>query len=181
VTWRTTVNWTEFLTSEIETTYRTTGKLMDSVDPRTLGWKPQSGNNWMTLGQLLKHISNACGSGCKGFVAGDWGLPAGKTWEDLSPEESLPPAEQLPAVGSIEEAKKLLSEDKALALQMIEEAGEDSLAHMETGTPWAPTTRLVLGRQLLQMIQHLDRHKSQLFYYLKLQGKPVNTVDLWGV
>jgi len=30
------------------------------------------------------------------------------------------------------------------------------------------------------MIQHLDRHKVQLFYYLKLQGKPVNTADLWG-
>jgi hypothetical protein len=30
------------------------------------------------------------------------------------------------------------------------------------------------------MIQHLERHEGQLFYYLKLQGKPVNTVDLWG-
>jgi hypothetical protein len=30
------------------------------------------------------------------------------------------------------------------------------------------------------MTQHLERHKSQLFYYLKLQGKKVNTVDLWG-
>ena len=39
---------------------------------------------------------------------------------------------------------------------------------------------MVLGRQLLQMVQHLDRHKSQLFYYLKLQGKPVTTAELWG-
>jgi len=30
------------------------------------------------------------------------------------------------------------------------------------------------------MVQHLDRHKSQLFYYLKLQGVPMGTADLWG-
>lgn len=30
------------------------------------------------------------------------------------------------------------------------------------------------------MVQHLDRHNSQLFYYLKLQGKHVDTSDLWG-
>ncbi len=30
------------------------------------------------------------------------------------------------------------------------------------------------------MIEHLKQHKGQLFYYLKLQGKPVNTSDLWG-
>jgi hypothetical protein len=31
------------------------------------------------------------------------------------------------------------------------------------------------------MVTHLDVHKSQLFYYLKLQGKPVNTAHLWGM
>jgi len=38
---------------------------------------------------------------------------------------------------------------------------------------------MVLGLRLLQMIEHLKMHKSQLFYYLKLQGLPVNTMDLW--
>ncbi len=38
-----------------------------------------------------------------------------------------------------------------------------------------------LGFQLHQMVRHLDEHKAQLFYYLKLQGKPVNTGDLWGM
>jgi uncharacterized damage-inducible protein DinB len=41
-------------------------------------------------------------------------------------------------------------------------------------------TTLALGQHLLHMIQHLDRHKAQLFYYLKLQGQKVNTADLWG-
>ena len=62
--------------------------------------------NWMTVGQLIKHISNACGPGCKGFVSGDWGIPAGKTFADLSPEENLPPAEKLPIVESIGEANR---------------------------------------------------------------------------
>ncbi len=174
------MNWTQLLKNEIETTYATTARLLERVDPDSLAWKPESGGNWMTVGQLLKHIANACGGGCKGFVTGDWGLPAGTKMEDLPPEEMLPPAEKLPAIESVEDAKKLLSEDKAVALQMIDQAGENDLANREIAAPWAPGAPFALGRQLLQMIQHLDRHKSQLFYYLKLQGKPVNTVDLWG-
>jgi uncharacterized damage-inducible protein DinB len=174
------VNWTELLKNEIEITYATTAGLLDRVDPESLEWKPESGDNWMTVGQLLKHITNACGAGCKGFVTGDWGLPAGKKLEDLSAEEMLPPAGKLPAIESVEKAKRLLSEDKNLALQMIDQAGENDLAHREIAAPWAPGAAYVLGRHLLQMVQHLDRHKSQLFYYLKLQGKPVHTEDLWG-
>jgi uncharacterized damage-inducible protein DinB len=33
---------------------------------------------------------------------------------------------------------------------------------------------------MLFMVEHLNQHKGQLFYYLKLQGKPVKTPDLWG-
>ncbi len=174
------MNWTHLLKSEIESTYATTARLLDRVDPDTLDWKPESGCNWMTVGQLLKHITNACGGGCKGFVSGDWGLPAGRKLEDLSPEEMLPPAEKMPSIESVDEAKKLLFEDKTIALQMIDQAGENELANKEIAAPWAPSVEMALGRHLLQMVQHLDRHKSQLFYYLKLQGKPVGTVDLWG-
>jgi uncharacterized damage-inducible protein DinB len=174
------VNWTKLLTSEIESTYATTARLLNKVDPDGLDWKPESGGNWMTVGQLLKHISNACGGACKGFVTGDWGLPAGTKLEDLSPEEMLPPAEKMPSIGSVEEAQKLLLEDKTIALNMIGQAGENDLANKEIAAPWAPGVEYALGRHLLQMVQHLDRHKGQLFYYLKLQGKPVNTADLWG-
>jgi uncharacterized damage-inducible protein DinB len=174
------VNWTQLLKSEIEGAYASTERLLDKVDPKRLDWKPASGSNWMTVGQLLRHLGEACGAGCKGFVTGDWGLPPGVKMEDLPPEESLPPAEKLPAVNNVEEARKLLSEDKALALQMIDQAGEENLANKQVAAPWAPGVETALGRQLLKMIQHLERHKSQLFYYLKLQGKPVNTGDLWG-
>jgi hypothetical protein len=134
----------------------------------------------MTVGQLLKHITNACGAGCRGFVTGNWGLPSGMKMEDLPPDEMLPPAEKLPGIESVAEARKLLSADKAIALQMIDQAGENDLATKEMAAPWAPGSTFALGRHLLQMIQHLDQHKGQLFYYLKLQGKAVNTADLWG-
>lgn len=174
------MNWTELLKTELETAYGTTGLLLDKVDSNRLDWKPPTGCNWMTVGQLIKHISEACGAGCKGFVSGDWGLPPGMQMEDLPPEEQLPPAEKLPAVESVDEAKKLLAKDRALAVQMIDEAGEQELAAKQVAAPWAPGVTMLLGRQLLRMIQHLDRHKSQLFYYLKMQGAPVSTIDLWG-
>ena len=174
------MKWTELLKSEIESAYATTVKLVDKVDSGSLNWKPASGQNWMTMGQLLMHLSSGCGAACKGFVTGDWGLPEGKKMEDLSPEEMLPPAEKLPTIDSVEQAKKLLAEDKAIALQMIDQAGERDLENRKLAAPWAPSDTKPLGQYLLMSIQHLERHKSQLFYYLKLQGKTVNTVDLWG-
>jgi len=174
------MNWTELLTNEIESAYSTTAKLLEKVDPDSFGWKPQSGTNWMTAGQLLRHITDACGAGCKAFVTGEWGLPEGKTWKDLPPEEIIPPAEKMPTIESMKQVRDLLAQDKALALQMVEQAGEEALANEEVAAPWASDTPLALGYQLHQMIQHLERHKSQLFYYLKLQGKPVDTMDLWG-
>jgi uncharacterized damage-inducible protein DinB len=174
------MKWTELLKSEIETSYKTTEKLMDKVDPGSLQWKPATGRNWMTMGQLLMHIANGCGTGCQGFVTGDWGLPEGKKLEDLPPEEMMPPAEKLPTVKSVEEARSLLAEDKALALEMIDRAGEGDLENRKFAAPWEPSNSKPLGQHLLTMIQHIDRHKSQLFYYLKLQGKSVNTMDLWG-
>jgi len=168
------------LKSEIESTYAGAQRLMNRVDPSRLGWKPQSGRNWMTVSQLLKHLTDACGAPFKGLVTGDWGLPEGMKMEDLSPEQMLPPAEKLPGIESVEEAQRLLSQDKALALRMIDQAGEENLANRQVSAPWAPGVTMVLGRYLLQMIQHLDKHKSQLFYYLKLQGEPVNTADLYS-
>ncbi len=51
------MNWTQLLNGEIETAYRSTANLLDKVDPAGLDWKPATGSNWMTVGQLLKHIT----------------------------------------------------------------------------------------------------------------------------
>ncbi|MCW5981156.1 MAG: DinB family protein [Bryobacteraceae bacterium] len=174
------MTWTQLLKTEMAGVYSTTALLLDRVDPNCLDWKPATGSNWMTMGQLLKHIGDACGAGCRAFLTGDWGLPPGVSVEDLKPEEMLPPAEKLPAVASVEEAKKALAGDRTTALEAIDLAGEAQLEHKLVAAPWAPGVECALGRHFLQMVQHLDRHKTQLFYYLKLQGQPVSTVDLWG-
>lgn len=174
------MNWTQLLKAETESAYKTTLRLLDKVDANSLEWKPATGSNWMTVGQLLKHISEGCGSGFNGFVTGDWGLPAGKTMADMTPEEMFPPAEKMPTVKSVDEVRRLLVEDKAAVLLLLDRISENDLANKEIAAPWAPDIKLPLGCHLLHMIQHLDKHMSQLFYYLKLQGKPVNTLDLWG-
>ena len=174
------MNWTELLKSEIESTYRATAGLLDLVDEDRLDWKPATGSNWMTTGQLLKHIINSCGACFRGYVTGDWGMPDSVDIRELSPEEMLLPAEKMPTIGSVAEAKKLLAKDKQLALDMLTESGEENLAHKTAAAPWDPTG-MILGYHLLHMVEHLSQHKSQLFYYLKLQGKPVNTGNLWGM
>ncbi len=174
------MNWSELLKSEIESSYAVTEKLISMVDDASLGWKPSSGKNWMTTGQLLKHLTESCGAACRGFVTGDWGLPEGVKMEDLSPEEMLPPAEKMSSIASVAEAKQLLQKDKKIALEILATCSEEMLAHKPAPAPWDPS-KIILGQRLLQMVDHLKQHKGQLFYYLKLQGLPVHTGDLWGM
>jgi uncharacterized damage-inducible protein DinB len=170
------MNWKELLTEEMERAYATTQKLVELVSDDDLAWKPSTGGNWMTTGQLLKHITEGCGAPFRAFITGDWGLPEGV---DLSAVTQLPPAESLPAIGSVAEAKQLLEEDRQMAFAMLAARDEEALAHDNAPAPWDPT-EMTLGHRLLQMVDHLKQHKGQLFYYLKLQGKPVKTADLWG-
>jgi len=134
----------------------------------------------MTTGQLLMHLSSSCGAPFKGFVTGDWGFPKGVDVTKLSPEEMLPPAEKMPTVTSVAETRELLRKDKKTTLEILAKCSEKDLGQKPATAPWDPTP-LILGRRLLQMLDHLKQHKGQLFYYLKLQGKPVHTGDMWGM
>ena len=171
------MNWTDLIKSEIESTYSTTEGLIDLVDEDTLDWKPPTGSNWMTVAQLVHHLTDACGAAMRGFVTGDWGMPPEG---EMTPEEMLPPASRLPAVSSLAQARQMLDQDKQLALEMLAQCSEDQLTNKMVTAPWNPSGQ-ILGHALLDMVGHLGQHKSQLFYYLKLQGKPVNTGNLWGM
>ncbi len=174
------MNWTELIRGNFEYAYASTQRLLDLVDDDTLNWKPSTGSNWMTVGQLLQHLTDACGAPCKGFVTGDWGFPEGVDPSQLPADQMLPPAEALPSIRSVAEAKKLLEQDRQLALAMLEQAGEKNLEEKIATAPW-DQMQMKLGHRMLQMVGHLVQHKGQLYYYLKLQGKPVNTMHLWGV
>jgi len=174
------MNWKKLLKAEMESNYKVAGALLELVDEDQLDYKPSTGSNWMTMGQVIRHVTDACGSGFRGFITGDWGLPPGKDINNLPPEEMLPSAEKMPTVKSVAEAKKMLTRDKKLSLAMLRKCREKELAHKIAPAPWDPS-EIVLGHRLLQMVGHLNQHKGQLFYYLKLQEKPVHTGHLWGM
>ena len=175
------MKWTDLLNGTIEDSYAATDKLIGMVEESELDWKPATGENWMTMGQLLEHMTIACGACCKGFVTGDWGLPEGVKMEDMPMEEMMLPAEKMPAVESVAQAREKLAADKVVALGMVAQAGEDDLESKIMSPPWAPGMDLPLGIHLLHMVQHLVQHKAQLYYYLKLLGRPVNTKHLYGM
>ncbi len=167
------------LEQEMDNTYAVTKRLFSLVEPGQLCWKPPTGRNWMTVAQLLAHCASSCGAGFRGFVSGDWGLPAGVEMKDLPPDAMLPPAEKLPAVSSVEEALRLLEEDRALAERTLADVDENALLAERSSAPWGGAD-LTLFQHLMHMIEHLGQHKGQLFYYLKLLDKDINTGDLWG-
>lgn len=169
---------TEILKQDADNMYAATANLISMVDPEKLDWMPPAGRNWMTTGQLIKHCTNACGSAIKGFVTDDWGLPPEQLAE-IPPEEMFTPVEKMPSAESIEETLAELEADKTTALRYISEAGEDNLLTKRLSAPWGGPEK-TLFQHLNEMIWHLGQHKGQLFYYLKMQGKDVNTMHLWG-
>lgn len=175
------MNWTQLITSEMEYTYAVTDKLMGMLNDDDLGWKPATGDNWMTTGQLLMHLTSACGMCCKGFVTGDWGMPEGESHEDMPHEDMLPKADKLPTVDSVAVAREALAADLKVGLAMIAQAGEEDLESKMTSAPWDQGADKQLGKHCLEMVNHLAIHKAQLFYYLKLMGRPVDTMSLWGI
>jgi uncharacterized damage-inducible protein DinB len=170
----------QVLLEETEKTYAVAEKLFRKVDDSELDWKPLTGKNWMTLGQLLMHCANeGYGKAVQGFIKGDWGPAPTEEPDDQDAEHPLPMAEDLPYVAHVGEALKILEDDKALAIRCINEVEEADLLSKRITAPWG-VLEMSLFQQLLNMLAHLAQHKGQLFYYLKLMGKEVDSVDLWG-
>jgi len=169
------MQWTKLLPSMMAESFATADKMMRLVSDDELNWKPATGNNWMTLGQLLNHMTNSCGWCCNGFATGDWSMPGAEQ------ADTLPTAEKLPTTDSVASARELLAKDLKLALSVVEKAGEERLVSEMSCAPWEPDNSHSLGVHCLSMVRHLDSHRHQLFYYLKLMGKDVNTMTLWGM
>jgi hypothetical protein len=170
----------EVLLEQIDSAYNITEKLFHKVDDSELLWKPPSGENWMTMGQLLMHCANyGCGKAVQGFTTGNWGFPENSQADNVESAEHIPPAEMLPTVESVEEALSFLKADWGLAQHCITETNESEFLTKKIIAPWG-RREIFLFQHLLMMIAHLAQHKGQLFYYLKLMGKGVNTSDLWG-
>ena len=157
------MDWKAVLIEQVKDSYRAAEGLLDLVEDEQLSWKPESGENWMTTGQLLNHMADACGSMFKGFITGEWEFE-----EDLG------------VVATVAECREKLAADKALALELLAGLTDNDLTTRMIQAPWEKEPR-PLGYALSDMVSHLVVHKSQLFYYLKLQGKDVNTALMWGM
>ncbi len=169
----------QVLLEETEKTYMVTEKLFRKVDDNELDWKPTTGKNWMTLGQLLMHCADGgCGKGLKGFIEGDWGPEGGEEPVEEEDAHQLPKSEDLLHVDNVNQAIKIVKEDKILALKCINDVEESDLLSKKLIAPWG-VLEMSLFQHLLIMIAHLAQHKGQLFYYLKLMGKEVDSGDLW--
>lgn len=167
---------TQVLLDEAEGTYAIVERLVRRVADEELSWKPREGHDWMTMGQLLMHLASfGCGKAVQGFVKGEWPSEA----ESESHEAHVPSPAELPTVLSVQEALDLLAEDQRVTLSCIAAAGELNLLGRRITAPWGGR-ELTLFQQLLEMLKHLAQHKGQLFYYLKLMGKTVESRDLWG-
>jgi hypothetical protein len=67
----------DVLLEEAETVYVVAERLFRRVTDDDLSWKPATGRNWMTVGQLLMHCAtNGCGEAVRGFVRGEWPFDA---------------------------------------------------------------------------------------------------------
>jgi hypothetical protein len=69
------MNWRELLESEIKVNYNVADQLFNLVTDHDLEWKPATGSNWMTMGQLLMHIAVGTGPAFKAVITGDRGVP----------------------------------------------------------------------------------------------------------
>ncbi len=156
------MNWSDLLKSEIEREYRIAADLIGRVSDDQLDWQPPIGPNWMTMRQLLAHLVTSGAAVFKGFITGQWEQPSEET-----------------PIQSVAQAQEMLSADKQQVLELLAQCGEDRLANEPCPAPWNPTP-MILGHRLLSMVQHFSQHKGQLFYYLKMQGQPVGTRELWG-
>jgi len=50
------MTWTSLIKAEMEYAYAVAGNLMKLVDDSELSWKPATGTNWMTTGQLFYYL-----------------------------------------------------------------------------------------------------------------------------
>ncbi len=116
-----------------------------------------------------------CGKVVQGFATGEW--PAEVAEGDA--DAHVPAAAALPAVSTVRQALELLRQDKQVTVSCIAALDESQLLGRRVVAPWGGR-ELSLFEQLLAMLRHLNQHKGQLFYYLKLMGKGVDSHDLWG-
>ncbi len=151
-------------------TYRATAGLIRMAPEDRWDWKPQ-GHNYMTIGQLCRHLAEATGTSVQSFVTGDWGPPP-------KDGEMLPSAATLPSCTK-QEAIEMLEDDRLLMHEVLDTLPPEDFDHRVVKAPW--NGEGPLWSFCLMMVEHQSSHKMQLFQYLKMLGLEVHTGHLYGM
>lgn len=140
--------------------------MIKMVPADKLDWKP--GPNFMTLGNLIHHLSSGMGAELRMLTTNSWPKP--EEMEASMKAGAMPSCTVEEALANIEKDKKALSE-------VLAGVTEDEFAGKVYSTPWGWQNKL--ERMALDFKEHFTNHKMQLFTYLKLLGYQVNTETLY--
>jgi hypothetical protein len=147
--------------------YRPAMTLIGMAPADKLGWRPAP--NFMSLGQLICHLSTGLGSELRVVIDGDWPPP-----EKMVEEMRL---EKIPSCTSAEALGKL-EKDKATLREVLAGISAKDFAEKVVSVPWGVQGKI--EQMALYFREHFTNHKQQLFTYLKLLGLPVDTATLYG-
>ena len=143
-------------------------KLIGMVPADKLNWRP--GPTFMSVGQLVCHLSDGLGGGFEMMVSGKW--PSMEEMEEGMKLENLPSC-------SAQEALDKLEKDKKVLRQVLHGMSEQDFTNKVFSVPWGWKAKS--ERMAIDFLGHFTNHKMQLFTYLKLLGLPVNTETLYGM
>jgi uncharacterized damage-inducible protein DinB len=148
--------------------YRPVEKLIGMVPADKLNWRP--GPTFMSVGQVLCHLSDGFGGGFDMLLSGKW-----PSMEEMGEGMKL---ENLPSC-SPREALDKLEKDKKILRKVLDSVSEEDFTNKVVSVPWGWKAKM--ERMAIGFLEHFTNHKMQLFTYLKLLGLPVNTETLYGM
>jgi uncharacterized damage-inducible protein DinB len=148
--------------------FRPAEKLIAMVPADKLNWQP--GPTFMSLGQVICHLSDGLGGGLEMMLSGKW--PSMEEMEEGMKLENLPSC-------SPQEALDKLEKDRKILRQVLDGMSEDDFTNRVVSVPWGWKAKM--ERMAIAFLEHFTNHKMQLFTYLKLLGLPVNTQTLYGM
>jgi hypothetical protein len=147
--------------------YQPALKMIGMVPADKLGWRPAP--NFMSLGQLICHLSDGLGEGLRWLTTGNW-----PTMEEMAEGMKL---ENLPTC-TVAEARAKLEKDQTTLREVLAGISPEDFAQRVVTVPWGAGGKL--EKMALYFREHFTNHKQQLFTYLKLLGLPVDTSTLYG-
>ncbi|MFH1861982.1 MAG: DinB family protein [bacterium] len=155
----------EFL-AEYDNELRPLRNLVQKTEGTDLNWRPRV--DMMSTGQVIYHITEGIAEGLRCLLTGNWPFTA---------ETMLPTVDQIKSVVSVKEGLAALEKDRTETEQVLQELSDQEFASKYVETPWGYNGNM--WRISLFFLEHMKMHKMQLFLYLRIQGLPISTMDLY--